>query len=355
VARAMSKGQRARRYLQASMESEYTGLPEEHREAKRSIMREHERAYPGVRRHALAGTTRHFDKPLQAGERGHQRALQEREGIEEPLLREMRKELEAPPRPRRRAEGAGAGPALAGSAASSGLELVSRSSGGGRNTVLYFIGVLLGLSLIYLLVAGKGAKVITALTGTIVGGVRAFVSPVDPLAKLETALGATPISAAAPAPPSSGGAAAGVATVGTTGYVNPFSGDKNITKERIDQGQDFALSPGAPIRAIGPAKVLGVEQNWYQGQPAVFYQLTSGPAKGKVVYVAEQITPNVRAGQTLQAGQAIGTYARSGTGIETGWGTPSGQTLARATTGYVEGQATAAGKSFSSFLSSLGV
>jgi murein DD-endopeptidase MepM/ murein hydrolase activator NlpD len=118
---------------------------------------------------------------------------------------------------------------------------------------------------------------------------------------------------------------------------------------------DFSLPPGSPIRAIGAARVLSVQPNWFKGQPLVDYELTAGPEKGHVVYVAEQITPGVRPGQRLRAGQVIGRVARSGTGIETGWGTKSGRTLAAATTGYVEGEVTKAGLSFGGFLRALGV
>jgi murein DD-endopeptidase MepM/ murein hydrolase activator NlpD len=231
---------------------------------------------------------------------------------------------------------------------------------------------MLGLTLLYLLVAGKGAGAITGLVGVVTGGVRAFVAPVDPIKKLEGALGAGPIAAAAVTgtiPTAGPGSALGIggapiqlsptgqrhgpnASSGIAGYAAPFTGAR---PERIDQGQDFALTPGAPIRAIGSGHVDVVEPNWYQGQPLIAYTLDSGPARGRTVYVAEQINPSVKAGQRLAAGQVIGTYAASGTGIETGWGKPSGQTLAQATTGYVEGQVTAAGKSFSNFLKTLGV
>jgi murein DD-endopeptidase MepM/ murein hydrolase activator NlpD len=135
-----------------------------------------------------------------------------------------------------------------------------------------------------------------------------------------------------------------------SGYVHPVPG---FTQERTDQGVDFAGKPGAPIRAIGNGRVLGITSNWYQGQPFVYYELTSGPAKGKVVYVAEQIIPAVRKGDEIRTGQPIGHYASSGTGIETGFATKSGQTLAHATTGYTEGQETRAGKEFAAFLKTL--
>jgi murein DD-endopeptidase MepM/ murein hydrolase activator NlpD len=144
--------------------------------------------------------------------------------------------------------------------------------------------------------------------------------------------------------------AAEVAT-GSSGYVNPLPG---FTKGRTDQGVDYSAKPGTPIRAIGNAKVLGIEPNWFQGQPYVYYRLTDGPQAGRIVYVAEQITPQVKVGQTVRAGQRIGVYAPSGTGIETGFGTSSGATQARVTSGYTEGQETPAGVQARRFLASLG-
>lgn len=138
---------------------------------------------------------------------------------------------------------------------------------------------------------------------------------------------------------------------GAQGYVNPIPG---AVLGRTDQGVDANLKVGAPIRAIGDSKVLGISPNWYKGQPYVSLQLLNGPQAGKIYYVAEQISPSVQAGQTLKAGQTIGTYAPSGTGIEIGWGAPGGKTEAQATTGYTEGQQTQAGQSFRSFLGSLG-
>lgn len=138
---------------------------------------------------------------------------------------------------------------------------------------------------------------------------------------------------------------------GGSGYVNPLPG---FTKGRTDQGVDYSAKAGTPIRAIGNGKVLGIEPNWFQGQPYVYYRLTDGPQAGKVVYVAEQITPQVKPGQTVRAGQRIGVYAPSGTGIETGFGTASGATQARVTSGYSEGQETPAGVQARKFLASLG-
>jgi hypothetical protein len=73
-----------------------------------------------------------------------------------------------------------------------------------------------------------------------------------------------------------------------------------------------------------------------------------------VQYVAEEITNIAPPGSILQQGQPIARYAPSGTGIEFGWSTPNGVTLAVATTGYEEGQVTPAGQSIRQWLNNLG-
>lgn len=138
---------------------------------------------------------------------------------------------------------------------------------------------------------------------------------------------------------------------GARGYVNPIPG---AVLGRTDMGVDATLKPGAPIRAIGNSRVVAVEPGWFQGQPKVVLRLLDGPQAGRDYYVAEQITPNVRQGQAVRAGQPIGTFAPSGTGIEIGWNASNpAQTLAQATTGYTEGQVTRAGQNFRSFLGDL--
>lgn len=354
----MTHAKRARRYLQASMESGYTGLPAEHREAKRQLMREHERAYPKVRQHALAGTSRDFDLPLNAGEREHQRHLREQEGLTEQDVRQIRDQLRTPSSAAQTAAepdtGIGAGPKAARSAASAGTGAIGSALSGKGSIWLQIVGMFVLLSLIYLLLSEKGktngVKALQGIAGAVTGAVRTFLAPVDPIAAAESALGAQPINTSSSTGSSTAGGAATPSDV--KGYVKPFTGAK---AERVDQGQDFALKPGAAIRAIGDAKVTAVLPNWYKGQPLVAYDLLSGPAKGRTVYVAEQISPLVHKGQRVRAGQLIGRYAPHGTGLETGWAKPSGQTLAQATTGYTEGQATPAGTSFSSFLAALGV
>jgi hypothetical protein len=124
--------------------------------------------------------------------------------------------------------------------------------------------------------------------------------------------------------------------------------------ERTDQGVDAQLPVDAPILAPCRVKILGVEPNWYAGQPLIYFELLEGPDAGRVQYVAEEITDLARPGSILQQGQAIARYASSGTAIEYGWSTLNGITLARATTGYEEGEITPAGTNMRNWLNSLG-
>jgi hypothetical protein len=187
------------------------------------------------------------------------------------------------------------------------------------------------------------------------------------LAAPGTGSSAAPASVPQPgvAPPASAGEAAGQLAAATgaspgpaaqtpAGYVNPLPADAQIG--RTDMGVDVDLKPGEPIVAPGTSRVLGVMQNWYQGQPYVALQLLDGPMKGHNYYIAEQIDPAVAAGQVIQQGQPIAHYASSGTGIEMGWaGANWEQTLAQAegNTGDPSHNDAPAGIAFHNFLMSL--
>ena len=135
-------------------------------------------------------------------------------------------------------------------------------------------------------------------------------------------------------------------------YINPL---QYVTRwERTDQGVDAVMPVGAPILAPCPVKILAVIPNWYAGQPLVYFELLDGPQAGQMQYVAEQITQIAEPGSMLQKGQVIARYAASGTAIEYGWSTLNGITLARATTGYEEGQVTPAGVYMRNWLNALG-
>lgn len=156
---------------------------------------------------------------------------------------------------------------------------------------------------------------------------------------------------------SGSGGAAGAAQAGTGDVVSPFAKATKAIVGRTDQGVDANLNPGDPILAPFAGTVTAINPNWYAGQPQIVLQGAKGtPFAGRFLYLAEQVTPSVTKGQVVQAGDPLGTYASSGTGIEMGWAAnAAGETLARSTTGYTEGQQTPVGSSFRAFLASLGV
>jgi len=139
--------------------------------------------------------------------------------------------------------------------------------------------------------------------------------------------------------------------------VNPLQG---FTLGRTDMGVDASAKPGTPIVAPNTSRVVGIMQNWYNGQPYVELQILDGPNAGRTWYVAEQIADLPRVGQTIPKGETVATYAPTGTGIEIGWAEPkptsSMQTLAQATgqTGSATHANAPAGESFRRYLTGLG-
>jgi len=114
------------------------------------------------------------------------------------------------------------------------------------------------------------------------------------------------------------------AAVAGAGYRNPLRGVHGLVPERIDEGVDFAGA--GPVYALGDAVVTsasGVNYGW-PGGGWITYRLTGGPGMGLVVYVAEDITPAVVAGQRVSSSTVLGTMFDGGDGIETGWAQPTG-------------------------------
>jgi hypothetical protein len=316
----MTHEERARRYLQASMNAGYTGLPAEHKEAYEDQMRGHERAYPEVAHHALVGSDLDFDKALTPGEREHQKHLRDEKGITNAELADARKRLRgAPPAARkqparRRASSRSAGPRVAAAAASSAAAPISEITGGG-NTFMYVIGIMLTLSLIYLLVAGKGSGVITGISNLVVGATRTFVAPVDPIAHAEAALGAGPIRSA-----SSGVSAAPSPAPGSapSGGAIPHTGSK-FELNRKDAGRDVQLQPGAGIGASGSgtvARVASDPSGFGPDYPIVDY--TSGPFAGKEVYYGHTDTA-LPAGSKFNANTILARTSKTGHNAPPGW------------------------------------
>jgi hypothetical protein len=142
------------------------------------------------------------------------------------------------------------------------------------------------------------------------------------------------------------------AKISSASYIDPLQYVNHW--ERTDQGVDANLPVGAPILAPCTVKVLAIIPDWYAGQPLIYFELLDGPDAGRVQYVAEEITDLAPAGSILQQGHAVARYAASGTGIEYGWSTLNGITLAEATTGYEEGEITPAGTYMRNWLNALG-
>ena len=80
-------------------------------------------------------------------------------------------------------------------------------------------------------------------------------------------------------------AASGSPPPGPGGYVNPLAG---ATFGRTDMGVDGTMPVGAKIVAPGKIRIAGIQQNWYAGQPFIWWELLDGPDKGRYQYIAEQ-------------------------------------------------------------------
>lgn len=109
-------------------------------------------------------------------------------------------------------------------------------------------------------------------------------------------------------------------------YQNPVRDISGLIPERIDQGVDFGGT--GPIYALGNAVITDATATNY-GWPGggwITYQLTDGPAKGLMVFVAEDVRPTVSAGQQVTANTVIANMYDGGAGIETGWAMASGFT-----------------------------
>jgi murein DD-endopeptidase MepM/ murein hydrolase activator NlpD len=137
-------------------------------------------------------------------------------------------------------------------------------------------------------------------------------------------------------------------------YANPLRGVAGLRPERIDQGVDY--SGYGPVFAIGNGVVLSTVNGGWPGGAFICYRLTSGPAAGRVVYVAEDLEPTVSVGQTVTSSTVIGRLYGGYYGMETGWADPSadGATMAADHSQFWGGNSTAFGVNFSHLLASLG-
>jgi hypothetical protein len=142
-------------------------------------------------------------------------------------------------------------------------------------------------------------------------------------------------------------------------YLNPLRDVGDLTLERIDQGVDFSGS--GPVYAVGDGVVIEAEADnpgWDGGW--ITYQLTNGIDAGLVVYVAEDVTPTVQAGQEVTPSTVVGDMFEGGEGIEIGWSQPGGTNAESQLTvaGGIGGGGpfpTMVGLNFDELLQSLGV
>ena len=107
-------------------------------------------------------------------------------------------------------------------------------------------------------------------------------------------------------------------------YRNPLRSISGLLPERVDMGVDFGGS--GPIYAVGDAVITNATAGspGWPGGGWITYRLTDGPAAGLMVYVAEDVTPDVEVGQAVTSSTVIGNMFNAGDGIETGWAMPDG-------------------------------
>ena len=89
-------------------------------------------------------------------------------------------------------------------------------------------------------------------------------------------------------------------------------------------GVDFGGS--GPVYALGNAVVTNAtsDSSGWPGGGWITYQLTSGPAAGLEVYLAEDVQPAVSVGQHVTSSTVIANMFNGSAGIETGWAQPGG-------------------------------
>ncbi len=117
------------------------------------------------------------------------------------------------------------------------------------------------------------------------------------------------------------GAALGARIVGMAvgapgNYDDPLRSVVGLTPLRVDEGVDYGGS--GPVYAVGDGVVTSTAGSW-PGGAFISYRLTDGPASGKTVYVAENLTPTVDVGQTVNVNTVVGILHDAYPDMEIGW------------------------------------
>ncbi|HMC38092.1 MAG TPA: hypothetical protein VKI19_00425, partial [Acidimicrobiales bacterium] len=108
----------------------------------------------------------------------------------------------------------------------------------------------------------------------------------------------------------------GMATGAAGNYDDPLRDVVGLTPERVDEGVDYGGS--GPVYALGDGVVMSTSGSWPDGT-FISYRLTDGPAAGKMVYVAENVTPVVKVGQTVTVNTVVGVLHDAWPDMEIGW------------------------------------
>lgn len=158
----------------------------------------------------------------------------------------------------------------------------------------------------------------------------------------------------------------GAAPGSLTGYNDPFRDLKNSHSMRIDGGLDYGGdgNGSGPVYAVGNATVTYVKvanSGWPglgTGRSGAYisYTLSDGAAKGLSIYIAEDCTPRVKVGDSVNSNTVVCDYKDQGTHLETGWGDGKGNYVSWSDyPGAANGFASNSGQDISKFLGKMGV
>jgi hypothetical protein len=143
------------------------------------------------------------------------------------------------------------------------------------------------------------------------------------------------------------------------GYRNPLRALGGLTRQRVDQGVDYGGS--GPIYALGDGVVLNTINSGWPGGAFISYELLDGPARGHIVYTAENVVPRVSVGEQVTSATVVGTLIDAWPNLEIGWAAypGTGESAARAAgqwSAYNDANSipTAFGENFSQLLGALG-
>ncbi len=195
---------------------------------------------------------------------------------------------------------------------------------------------------------GLGYDVVTArgqvVQGSTSGVVRSLGETLSSPGASVSALAVDPVT---------GGYYVGLDATGFGGYANPLRGVNALVPQEIDQGVDYCGS--GPVYAVGEGIVVNVYSPGWPSGVFISYRLVSGPAVGRYVYVAEDVTPEVHLGERVGASTIVGVVHDAKTCMETGWADPPSRFAFAAGHSQFDGRnSTAFGLNFSALLVRLG-